>query len=91
MVSDGALNEVALDFGWEKMYDLDESGTFYIMPSCLFCLRGNEMLLSERFGPELKRRLLGKLVHRNDSLKVEWTTLWRSTDEKAKGPGLNGT
>ncbi len=75
---DTSLEAVSLDFAYKEMYDTDQSGDLYVSPSFLFYLEGNEVLLSERYGPGLKHRLRGRVVSPAPSPTIEWTTIWSS-------------
>ena len=76
---EGVFKEVALDYHYREMYNTDPSDNLYLSPSFLFCYGQGQILISERYGPALKRRLRGKIIGDQDSIKVEWVALCSTT------------
>lgn len=76
IVDGGIAREVPLNYDRRRRFETDDSGTYHIRPSYSFVHKGNKLLLSERYGPNLKHRSLGRLASHNTCVAVDWTTLW---------------
>ena len=74
--ADDDLDEVALDFAYNEMYETDESESVFVSPSHLFALDASAVLLSERYGPGLRHRRWGRILVDKESVQIEWETLW---------------
>lgn len=85
LVDAGGVREVSLDFEWCTRWDTDESGLHYLMHAYSFVAEGEELLLSERYGPGLKHRSRGRLVS-GLPLRVAWRTSWHTGPEHGKPP-----
>lgn len=85
LLENGILEEVALNYEYAEMYQTDSSDEVYITPSFLFCFDNTTVLLSERYGPHLTHRLIGRLSHTNAMSGFEWETVWKSASRG--GPG----
>jgi hypothetical protein len=77
VLREGVLRLVPLDYAYDEMYVQDQNGETYVSPSFLFCVEGDEVLLSERYGPSLKHRLRGRIQSGRQS-QIEWTSIWKS-------------
>ena len=75
LVKAGSIQEVPLDFQNRTRWDTDASDKYYLMHAYSFVLDGNELLLSERYGPRLVHRSLGRIVIESP-LTIKWETLW---------------
>jgi hypothetical protein len=76
VMANDSLDEVALDFAYNEMYDTDESDNVFASPSYLFGYDSSGVLLSERYGPQLILRRRGKIIADSEPLEIEWQTLW---------------
>lgn len=76
-----SIQKVPLNFEWQTRWDTDESDTYYLMHSYSFVIEGEELLLSERYGPNLIHRSRGVLA-KEQPKSVKWTTCWHSGPEK---------
>jgi hypothetical protein len=81
-VYNGVLKSIDLESSHANLFHTDSSGTVYLMPSVIFCVDDASALVSERYGPNLKHRLRGRVVDSSDlsKLSIEWESLWKSTD-----------
>ncbi len=73
----GVLQLVPLDYAYDEMYLQNQNGETYLSPSFLFCLEGDDVLLSERYGPNLKHRIRGR-IRADGKPSIDWTSVWRS-------------
>jgi hypothetical protein len=78
LVQVDSIQEVPLGFQNRTRWDKDESDAYYLMHAYSFVLEGDELLLSERYGPGLVHRSRGRVIAESP-LAVEWETLWYST------------
>ncbi|MGL6075871.1 MAG: hypothetical protein ACRC8S_17075 [Fimbriiglobus sp.] len=77
LVERDTVREVPLNFEWRTRWDTDESDCYYLMHSYSFVSEGDELLLSERYGPGLTHRFRGRLSI-GPPLSAEWVTCWHS-------------
>lgn len=77
VVEAGGVRPVPLDFEYRTRWDTDTSDTYYLMHAYSFVAEGEEVLLSERYGPQLRQRSRGRLVS-GPPLTAEWSTLWHT-------------
>lgn len=77
VVEASEIQEVPLDFEWRTRWNTDETDHYYLMHAYSFVAEGGELLLSERYGPELTHRSRGRFVP-GPPLTAEWVTLWHS-------------
>ncbi len=80
VVDADTLTAVDVNYAWNEMYNTDGTDSYYMTPSFLFCFDGDEILVSERYGPLLKHRIRGKCLGESAGApKVEWRTIWCSS------------
>lgn len=78
--ADGILS-VPLNFEWRTQWDTDESDTYFLTSTYFFVSEGNELLLSERYGPGFFHRLYGQIVNAPE-YSIEWKSLWHYGSDK---------
>jgi len=82
IVEGGEARAVPFGHEWERTWDTEPSDVFYLRPSYLFYRDGCEVLLSERYGPSVAHRSLGRISQVGGVWEVEWATCWHTDPEQ---------
>ncbi|MGL4460517.1 MAG: hypothetical protein ACRC1K_00015 [Planctomycetia bacterium] len=79
IVNGDTVAEIETQFDYAAMNEEDDTHTVFNSPTYRFWVEQDAVLLSERYGPSIRIRLLGRPNGDDGSASISWSVLWSDT------------